>query len=1147
MRRFILVALFLLAIPSYGQLHLNLTNAPEPSDDSCDIPVFSTADDDIAYAVDNTNLCYDTTDNLFEVRDTMNFYDGTTDSPKLQFVPTTGDTFSIYAQDDTVDWFHIQSNTANDNVFSFQNIGAGYLELGLNITPTLTAGGFHLGPNPNQTAKFIVESDNSADGFVLQEAVAAGNDMEMILQNASSGAAFRVYSDGTVSGDTSYHSNGGLFIFSPLTASIPAFGNQPTSSTVGITGLNVLGFTGADTADAFETSVIVTEPLADRTFTLPDADSVAGQPITCGGTDKISAVSALGVFTCSTDATGAGGSAIVLDLGDDAADESTDLTEIATTGDTNSIFTEPAADKLLIAVGNNWPTADAATALSANGANCAAGSYALGVDAAGVSESCTDATTEIDSAISTHTGNASAHHTATADTNLTQEEVEDFAGALITDGTGTHTDIAFTYQDATGDVDIVVDTLPNLTGTLDVDSGGTGAVSLTDGGILLGSGTGAVTALGVATNGQIPIGDGTTDPVLATITATANETDITNGVGTITVGIVASPTLDATNITGIVTAGIVDDEILEADLDAIDAASDGECLSYDVGSLGFEWVTCGAGGGAFTDADPIVQNTTTYDVHIGDSAGTLAGKLEVGGDADQPQLVVEGHSAQTDSIVVVQDDADAQIFNIDVNSSVFVMNTAGADSFLYLGDADDTSSGRLWWDDSENEFVVGGSRASSQLVFTYGNGLEAARIDTAGKFLLGDDAENINVGIFDVEGVDANAATGPHSNFYTTGDAFPLFQQFFWGHDNVTLAFDSYYDGTQWESSDLGSNFRLRKASDLFQLDYDENIAAGSAVTWVTAFSVDATTGLFAISDKQDRNNVAVDDDDCTGEQGLWWYDTTDSAFEFCNANSGTPAVLGGGSSEWTDAGTVLHGNETTDEICDDASCTDWVLNDTGLIQTSVGLDAVGAVDMDYGSGDVTDHTFTTDSTGDGEFVVPADSIGSAEIDTIVQSMYWPAGAMSADGTQCADPAEVTLNSGPKQYTVSCTDNASSVVYGQTIMPDGWDAGTVVFEITVWHGTTESITYAGDFSAQCRGDSETVSSTWGTVQSADVSITTANDIEMETTSALTPAGTCAAGDHLWWRWVMDAVASDANAANTDILGVKMEYTTNVGD
>lgn len=58
----------------------------------------------------------------------------------------------------------------------------------------------------------------------------------------------------------------------------------------------------------------------------------------------------------------AGGQAVTLDLADDASDESVDLGEIATSGDTNSIFTEPSADKLLIDVSQNWPTADTANA-----------------------------------------------------------------------------------------------------------------------------------------------------------------------------------------------------------------------------------------------------------------------------------------------------------------------------------------------------------------------------------------------------------------------------------------------------------------------------------------------------------------------------------------------------------------------------------------------------------------------------------------------------------------------------------------------------------------------------------------------------------------------------------------------------------------
>jgi hypothetical protein len=79
-----------------------------------------------------------------------------------------------------------------------------------------------------------------------------------------------------------------------------------------------------------------------------------------------------------------------------------------------------------------------------------------------------------------------------------------------------------------------VDLTDEVTGTLPVANGGTGATSLTDGGVLLGSGTGAVTATSVLTNGQLLIGDGTGDPTVATLTEGSNVT-ITNGAGSITI------------------------------------------------------------------------------------------------------------------------------------------------------------------------------------------------------------------------------------------------------------------------------------------------------------------------------------------------------------------------------------------------------------------------------------------------------------------------------------------------------------------------------------------------------------------------------------------------------------------------------------
>ena len=100
-----------------------------------------------------------------------------------------------------------------------------------------------------------------------------------------------------------------------------------------------------------------------------------------------------------------------------------------------------------------------------------------------------------------------------------------------------------------------------------VPLGGTGAASLTNGGILLGSGTEAVTALGVATNGQIPIGDGATDPVLANITVEAGVAGVTvtNGAGSIELSV---------------------DENLEAIADAEAGVTD-PCVSfYDIDAAG---------------------------------------------------------------------------------------------------------------------------------------------------------------------------------------------------------------------------------------------------------------------------------------------------------------------------------------------------------------------------------------------------------------------------------------------------------------------------------------------------------------------------------------------------------------------------------
>ena len=62
-----------------------------------------------------------------------------------------------------------------------------------------------------------------------------------------------------------------------------------------------------------------------------------------------------------------------------------------------------------------------------------------------------------------------------------------------------------------------IDLTSKVTGVLPVANGGSGASSLTDGGILLGSGTGAVTAMAALAKGTLVVGDGSTDPTTVAV------------------------------------------------------------------------------------------------------------------------------------------------------------------------------------------------------------------------------------------------------------------------------------------------------------------------------------------------------------------------------------------------------------------------------------------------------------------------------------------------------------------------------------------------------------------------------------------------------------------------------------------------------
>lgn len=159
-----------------------------------------------------------------------------------------------------------------------------------------------------------------------------------------------------------------------------------------------------------------------------------------------------------------------------------------------------------------------------------------------------------------------------------------------------------------------------------------------------------------------------------------------------------------------------------------------------------------------------------------------------------------------------------------------------------------------------------------------------------------------------------------------------------------------------------------------------------------------------------------------------------------------------------------------------------------------------------------------------------------------LKTVWFDAGSLSTDGTQCAAPAEVTLNSGPKTFTIICTDNDSSTMYGKIKMPDSWDAGTVTFTHVYLQTAADTSALNGDIAAQCKGNGEAVNNTWGSeVAIDDAAVTGSNQNDFTTSAAVTPNGTCAAGDMLYFRYQLDATGTTTAVATLHTLGFKMEY------
>ena len=153
-----------------------------------------------------------------------------------------------------------------------------------------------------------------------------------------------------------------------------------------------------------------------------------------------------------------------------------------------------------------------------------------------------------------------------------------------------------------------------VTGTLPVGNGGTGATTLTDGGVLIGNGTGAMVAMAVLADGEMIVGDGTTDPVAESGATLRTSIGVGTGNSPQFTGIELS---HATANTLTASSGV-----LSIEGNAVYMAGGGDVAVADGGtgasSLNDHYVLLGSGTAAIT---PITPSTSGY---VLTSAGTGA-------------------------------------------------------------------------------------------------------------------------------------------------------------------------------------------------------------------------------------------------------------------------------------------------------------------------------------------------------------------------------------------------------------------------------------------------------------------------------------------------------------------------------------------
>lgn len=229
-------------------------------------------------------------------------------------------------------------------------------------------------------------------------------------------------------------------------------------------------------------------------------------------------------------------------------------------------------------------------------------------------------------------------------------------------------------------------------------------------------------------------------------------------------------------------------------------------------------------------------NTSSFNVISG--KGTIDNYLQL-----NIQNKSAGNNASSDLVATANNGTETVNYvDLGINSSTYnvpAFNITGAnDAYLY-------STG--------NDFAIGNTTSGKALKFFTGGsvaGNERMRIDNNGNVGIGTTTiprNGIGAAKFAVHGTNGSMS-GPHMQFTTSADNYPLVQVLPWLHDNNFMMFDSYWDGSNWKSSTSGGgNFMIAKSSGFLQFNYANVNTQGGTISGFNPGILMNTTGNVGI------------------------------------------------------------------------------------------------------------------------------------------------------------------------------------------------------------------------------------------------------------------------------------------------------------